>query len=34
MDLELCYYLRSSGDDGLESLLRTIVDHVVKNAAI
>ena len=29
MDLELCYYLRSRGD-GLESLLRTIVDHVVK----
>ena len=29
MDLELCYYLRSTGD-GLESLLRTIVDHVVK----
>ena len=29
MDLDLCYYLRSRGD-GLESLLRTIVDHVVK----
>jgi len=29
MDLEICYYLRSRGD-GLESLLCTIVDHVVK----